>query len=110
MININSIKYPEIPVIIFDTKYDFEEYLKSPPLEYNWMVYKSIEYFFINGYDTAIVFMGDVYDNKIPVTINKKDFTTHLNKILEYFIYKEEYEECKNINTLINYINETIQE
>lgn len=66
--------------------------------------YKIIKKSIDNHSDEAIVANLTVNDSVYMVKIEKKDFKKHLNKSLSYFEKIEDYEMCREIKKLIDFL------
>lgn len=67
-------------------------------------IYKSL----VEGVSEAIkddkdkIKICEIKNQNMYVTVEKKDWKESLDKALEFYIYKEEYEECSKIKNLID--------
>ena len=68
------------------------------------LIYKSL----IEGVSEAMeenrtkVRICEIKNQNVYVTVEKEDWKTSLDRALEFYISKEEYEECSKIKNLIN--------
>jgi protein-arginine kinase activator protein McsA len=80
--------------------FDYNEELKSKKHQ----VYKSL----IDGVTEAIktdkeqVNLCEVKDTNVLITVAKQEWKSSLDSALQYYVSKEEYEECSKIKDLID--------
>lgn len=80
--------------------FDYNEELKSKKHQ----VYKSL----IDGVTEAIktdkeqIKLCEVKDTNVLITVGKQEWKSSLDSALQYYVSKEEYEECSKIKDLID--------
>ena len=90
----------KIPIISLE---DFEAKAKKPTMM------KSLVSNIAEGIEDKLesVNIAEIKNHDIIISVSKNEWKPGLKKAMEYYIEKEEYEECSKIKNLINKINET---
>lgn len=103
-INKNMLHYPEVPLLMFDSNVELNEYVNGDFDEYYLMTHKAIEYAFYSDNSIATIFIADVVGLQMPIAIREKDFIKSLKKSMNYYAQNENYEDCIDVQSLINEI------
>ena len=53
-------------------------------------------------YNLDVINVAEIKDRDIIISVHKKEWKSGLNKALDYYVKREEYEECSKIKKLID--------